>query len=128
MAKLDQKTSGSMGSPSSLLPLLDDEEIQFVFVGGKGGVGKTTSSSVIAVQFAKRRPKDRILLISTDPAHNLSDAFCQQFSGTPEQVHGLDNLWACEVDPKTAVERDVADIKRAASADDEGGSTEMVRF
>ena len=113
--------------PTSLLPLLDNEEIQFVFVGGKGGVGKTTSSSAIAVQFAKRRPKDRILLISTDPAHNLSDAFCQQFSGNPEQVRGVDNLWACEVDPATAIEKDVADIKEAAAggATSDGGN-EMV--
>lgn len=60
---------------------------------GKGGVGKTTISAATALRIAGLGY--RTLVVSTDPAHSLGDAFCRKLGNTATQLS--DNLWAQEI-------------------------------
>ncbi len=48
---------------------------RYVMVSGKGGVGKTSLAASLAVQFAAEG--HNTLVVSTDPAHSLSDSLAQ---------------------------------------------------
>jgi arsenite-transporting ATPase len=85
---------------------VDDKQI--VFVGGKGGVGKTTISSALALQQAERGR--RVLLISTDPAHSLADAFDMPIGDSITPM--TERVDALEIDPDAEVEAHIARVMK----------------
>ncbi|MBP1986799.1 ArsA family ATPase [Halolamina salifodinae] len=85
----------------------------FVFFGGKGGVGKTTVSCAYARKCAEAGVDT--LVVSTDPAHSVSDVFDQQFGDVPEPVDGVDGLDALEIDPEDEVTAHLDDIRNRLS-------------
>lgn len=80
----------------------------FVFVGGKGGVGKTTISASTALWMAKSGKKT--LVISTDPAHSLGDSLEMNIGHYPTPIR--ENLYAVEVDPEVAMEQSKAQLQQ----------------
>lgn len=78
-----------------------------IFVGGKGGVGKSTSAAAIAWKSAKEGNKT--LLISTDPAHNVGDIFNREIGGKTIEI--ADNLFALEIDPEIETDNYIKGVK-----------------
>ena len=97
-----------------------------IFVGGKGGVGKTTTSAALAVQLASSQDL-KVLVVSTDPAHSLGDALDEDLrraKGKPtvmtDPLTG-GRLSACEIDASAALDEfratlEAFDINKLADA------------
>ncbi|MBA0622864.1 hypothetical protein Godav_008367 [Gossypium davidsonii] len=77
---------------------------KYYFLGGKGGVGKTSCAASLAVKFADHGHPT--IVISTDPAHSLSDSFAQDLAGGDlVPIEGLNSpLFALEINPEKAKE------------------------
>ncbi len=80
---------------------------RIIFVGGKGGVGKTTIAGALALMAADGGRTT--LLVSTDPAHSLGDVFDMPI-GNEETPLGP-NLSGLEIDPEAEAERHIATVK-----------------
>ena len=89
-----------------LLNALIDQQV--VFFGGKGGVGKTTCSAAFALAASRRG--QRILLVSTDPAHSTADIF--QMPIGPVERELQPRLTALEIDAAGEASRYIGDVKR----------------
>jgi arsenite/tail-anchored protein-transporting ATPase len=80
---------------------------RIIFVGGKGGVGKTTVAASVALHLADEGR--RCLVVSTDPAHSLGDVFKTAIGDRPRDLApGLQGL---EIDPDALVEEYLDDVK-----------------
>lgn len=80
---------------------------KILFVGGKGGVGKSTSAAAISLMLAKQQLKT--LLVSTDPAHNVGDIFHQNLKNDPIEVYPY--LEAMEIDPAVETSKYIKTVK-----------------
>ncbi|WP_157519874.1 ArsA family ATPase [Nocardioides dokdonensis] len=77
-----------------------------LFVSGKGGVGKTSVAAATAL--ARARAGQRVLLVSTDPAHNLGHVWDRTLGDDPVRVvscPGGGHVDGVEIDPAATVER-----------------------
>jgi len=93
---------------------------EYVLYGGKGGVGKTTCAAATAL--ASARDGTPTLVLSTDPAHSLSDTLETDIPGEPTRIREADPLWAAEIDPEAATGGPfAADGEPAAPGDQAGG-------
>ena len=73
---------------------------RFLFFTGKGGVGKTSTTSATAIGLADRG--ERVLLVSTDPASNLDEVLGLSLASAPREVPGVPGLEAMNIDPLAA--------------------------
>lgn len=108
--------------------VVDASSCRTVFVGGKGGVGKTTVSSALAVSLASSLEHElKVLVVSTDPAHSLGDALDEDLrAGMGKPIMMTDpltagRLYACEIDAAAALETfreslSAFDVNRLADA------------
>lgn len=74
---------------------------------GKGGVGKTSVAAATARACAARGL--RTIVISTDPAHSLSDSLGLSIGPVPEQIS--DRLWAQEIEAQREMEENWAAVQ-----------------
>jgi arsenite/tail-anchored protein-transporting ATPase len=83
--------------------LFKPEELQltpFMFFTGKGGVGKTSSASALAIYLANKGKQ--VLIVSTDPASNLQDVFETDLTNDIQSIPNVEGLFACNLDPEEA--------------------------
>ena len=75
-------------------------QTKYLFLTGKGGVGKTSVACATAVALADAGKK--VLLISTDPASNLQDVFSMELTNKATAIDAVPNLAVANLDPVQA--------------------------
>jgi arsenite/tail-anchored protein-transporting ATPase len=81
--------------------------VRTILYTGKGGVGKTSVAAATAL--AAARSGRKVLVMSTDPAHSLSDAFDAEVGPDPKEM--ASGLWAQEMDYTAMLEENWAEIR-----------------
>src|SRR5699024_4257258 len=106
LASPDGDGALAAGGVPMLLSLAAERRV--LFLGGKGGVGKTTVASALAL--AASRQGRRALVVSTDPAHNLGHLWGRRIGDRPTRL--AENLQGLEIDPDATTDRHLADVGR----------------
>ncbi|MEI6456072.1 MAG: ArsA family ATPase [bacterium] len=73
---------------------LDNADLKLILFGGKGGVGKTSCATATAIELSQ---KHKTLIISTDPAHSISDCLGQKIRYGVQHYECIDNLCVTEI-------------------------------
>lgn len=81
---------------------MTDPKTTYLFFTGKGGVGKTSLACATAVEMADAGKV--VLLVSTDPASNLSDVLESPIDEKIHAVNGIERLFACNINPEKSAE------------------------
>jgi arsenite/tail-anchored protein-transporting ATPase len=81
--------------------------LRTILYTGKGGVGKTSVAATTALLAARSGKK--VLVMSTDPAHSLSDAFDAEIGPQPREM--VPGVWAQEMDHTSMIEDNWAEIQ-----------------
>ena len=68
---------------------LENKDLKLIIFGGKGGVGKTSCAIATALALSENF---KTLLISTDPAHSVSDCLEQQIGFKVRKLLAIKNL------------------------------------
>jgi len=85
--------------------------LRYLFVGGKGGVGKTIVAAGAAYYLAESLGK-KTLISSTNPVHSLSSAFGQDIWGKGiQKIGGTMNLYAVEIDISDTIKKYKQEIR-----------------
>lgn len=91
--------------PTTLIDLASRRDV--LFVGGKGGVGKTAVASALGMASARAgRPT---LVVSTDPAHNLGHLWQREVGDSPVQL--ARHLRGLEIDPARTTEQHLSAVR-----------------
>jgi arsenite-transporting ATPase len=103
-----------------------DGACKFLLFGGKGGVGKTSLAAATALRIAEQRPTERILVLSIDPAHSLSDCLACPVGGRAVRINAPGLLEAKELDAEELFEAYRDQYRRdVAHAFDVAGNAEL---
>ncbi|KAI3748228.1 hypothetical protein L6452_11177 [Arctium lappa] len=96
--------ASQVDSVSLFNEMIVGNERKYYMLGGKGGVGKTSCAASLAVKFANNGHPT--IVVSTDPAHSLSDSFDQDLTGgTLVPIQGLNlPLFGLEINPEKTKE------------------------
>ncbi|MBN7792229.1 ArsA family ATPase [Microbacterium esteraromaticum] len=92
--------------------LLEGLRRRMLFIGGKGGVGKTSLASALGL--ARARAGERVLVVSTDPAHNLGHLWEREVGDAPAQLAVFESgeLHGVEIDPHATIARHLAAVEQ----------------
>ena len=96
------------------LPALVEQLAQqpIIFIGGKGGVGKTTTAAALASYYANQGKKT--LIVSTDPAHSLGDVLNVPLKNQKTAVTSC--LDAIELNPDIIVDEHFSQVERTITS------------
>jgi arsenite-transporting ATPase len=111
-------TSQVLHDEAEILALLTPKKgTRYLFITGKGGVGKSTIAIATAIYLAGRGY--RTLVLTTDPASHLPEIFGQELGNEPTKITGVQNLYATQIDPEVAWDEYTARILDAVKDESE---------